>query len=333
MRQMSKRLKDALARGLRSGSLDRCVQRCRRTLSIGGSLALLGCGTSAAPALDGGHPVSVDGAIVDGGARGAKDAEPASDDASPNGSDARPDGSTGSLEVACRPSTIALRGVIDGNALARDYKIINRFVTDEFSSHELPDWGRVSIGWQVKLLTGQTADEVTAEVALPFSDPTAPGRIFCSTTASTTRSEERYEHHIAQLAEARCPGEPVAGALTVTPTRLTGTVDGMPVDEAVPRIQEATPRFRVLGKYEVVLLSNVLQPDAQTGEIVSGTFVLNDEVRYCVGGGTFTRQASGSESSVTMTLTNLSRLPACADLPKVGEMKICIADPWQLERP
>ena len=33
------------------------------------------------------------------------------------------------------------------------------------------------------------------------------------------------------------------------------------------------------------------------------------------------------------TLSDLSRLPACPDLPQVGSLDLCVADSWMLGRP
>ncbi|MFT3924261.1 MAG: hypothetical protein QM778_17125 [Myxococcales bacterium] len=107
----------------------------------------------------------------------------------------------------------------------------------------------------------------------------------------------------------------------------------MVLDHEVGRIQQAPGRFRVLAPTELVLLSDTSSLSATSGKVTSGTFVLENGDRYCVGGGSFTRDTSQPESTVTLTLTNLSRMPACDALPIIGSLDICVADPWQLDRP
>ncbi len=294
-------------------------------LQVGFSTLIAACGGSTSPERD--LDASRDSAAGDGEIRGDGDAAEVNPDAGPDAS------MMGSDMLRCDASTISITGAVDDTPFAAQYKISTRFVTDDSASHELPAWGRLSVRWHEQLAVDEHADGATLDLSVPFSDIALAGRIFCATSATTTRRADRYEHHVTGLAEARCPGTPVSGTVNVSPTKVLGTVDGLSIDEDVGRIQQSPGRFRVLTGNELILLSDTQSLGAANGKLLSGSFVLENGVRYCVGGGSFTRDTSQPESTVTLTLTNLSKLQACDALPAVGSLEICVADPWQLDRP
>jgi hypothetical protein len=305
------------------------------------AMTVLACGSASRDEDDGGdvdvtpgdasHADPGDGAIRDEVDADAASAAPGAEATIDGGSDR--DGSTPLPDViTCDVSRIALRGTIDGKEVAYDYRISNRVVGDDFAGYELPMWGRVSFAWNAKLGIGQSVSDAGVELELPFGEDAFSGRAFCSTMTTTTRQSAQYDHKVVQLAEARCPGTAIAGELMVTPEMLTGSLEGSSVSQPVRRIFEQSEHFRVVATRDLIV-STSGPADATAGVVSSGRFMSEDGTRYCIGGGTFTQDTSGAEPRITMKLTNLSRLPACSALPVVGELRACVADPWQLERP
>lgn len=315
-----------------------------RVMSLSTALALGACGGSehvggSGGTAGGGGAFGATGGSSGGGGLGGSGAMLASGglDAGSGGL-AVGSGATGGMggvepmDLGCEPDTIAVRATIDGAPFLREYDVASHAVSNIASSHNLPQWGDLHLRWGTSLMVGQAEASMIFELNLPYSDPELPGMILCGDDGVSARREMSYLHTSQHLARVECPGTPVAGSIDVTLDTLSGNVDGLELPQDVRGALLAPGRVRLLGNSSFFLLTDDPGAEAASGQVLSGRF-RDSGVHYCIGGGSFSRPDPDDPKKILATLTNLSRVAPCNELPAVGTIDICIADWWQTEQP
>jgi hypothetical protein len=239
----------------------------------------------------------------------------------------------GGTRLGCDPQTIHIASTA-GQALERHYEIISRRVFDASTNHNLPLWGSLHLIWDAELSLGESARLTAFDLDLPRDDADLPSALLCGTGGRTTRLPEAYVHEGIRVAEVTCPGTPVEGNLLLSSAGASGTVDGVQASGAVTNVQIAPGALLVGWQGARLMRVQVDDPGvrAASGAVVGGRFAFVDGRHYCVGGGTFNRPDPSNPEVVELSLTQLSRVKPCEELPQLAIVDVCVADEWQTSR-